>query len=133
MKNFILTIVLFVSTSLFAQLEVKTTTSKTIYENLSSQSIKIKVQDTDTMYMFIFKNQKYEQIIDMKIQYFNLDEILQFFDLCQHVSETKEEIDTEKYSIRHYLGGNVMVFIDRGYTIINKRNFEKMKTSITGI
>ena len=130
MKSLALTISLFIGFLSYGQLDVNTSTSKVIYENLVNQKIKIKVRDTDTAYMFIYNNQKYKTIVDIKIGYFTPEEIVQFFDLCLYVSETKENVDTSKYSIRHFTGTSVMVFIDGGYTTVQKNNIVKMKTAV---
>ena len=100
MKTLIRVISLIMSMTTFSQLEVTTSESKVLYQNIYNNKLVEFNANGHTFYSLYYRDSKYQYIIDIKyIPFDNIEEVNQFIELSEKVLKTKERFSTSNYSL----------------------------------
>jgi len=131
MKKIILTLGLFMSMGTFAQLEVSTSESTVLYQNIQSTKLVEFNSDGNVFYALYYRDTKYTYITEIKyISLRNKEEVIQFLELSEKVLETKEKFSTSKYSLSKVMGSVLVIGKNGGTFYMTKNVIEKLKESL---
>jgi hypothetical protein len=131
MKKIILTLGLFMSMGTFAQLEVSTSESTVLYQNIQSTKLVEFNSDGNVFYALYYRDTKYTYITEIKyISLRNKEEVIQFLELSEKVLETKEKFSTSKYSLSKVMGSVLVIGENGGTFYMTKNVIEKLKESL---
>lgn len=131
MKKVILTLGLFMSMGTFAQLEVTTSETKTLYQNIYNNKLVEFKANGHTFYSLYYRDSKYKYIVEIKyIPFDNIEEANQFIELSEKVLETKERFSTSNYSLSKSMGSVLVIGKDGGNFYMTKSMVEKLKESL---
>jgi hypothetical protein len=132
MKKAILTLaVTVVALVANAQLTVSKTQSVDVWRK-KQQKLVAFISDADTSYMFMYRNAKYDAIIDLK--YFSFDskeELLKAIEIMSTDVEKGETLQTSMFIVSYGWKENNMIFIDSyNYFLYNKTYTESITEAI---
>ena len=131
MKKVLLALGLLMSTGTFAQLEVSTSESKVLYQNIQSTKLVEFKSDGNVFYALYYRDTKYTHIVEIKyISLSSVEEVNQFLDLSEKVLETKERLSTSKYSLSKVMGSVLVIGKDGGTFYMTKNLIENLRESL---
>jgi hypothetical protein len=131
MKKVLLALGLLMSMGTFAQLEVSTSESKVLYQNIQSTKLVEFKSDGNVFYALYYRDTKYTHIVEIKyISLSNKEEVNQFLDLSEKVFETKERLSTSKYSLSKVMGSVLVIGKDGGTFYMTKNLIENLRESV---
>jgi len=131
MKKVLLALGLFMSMGTFAQLEVSTSESRTVYQNIQSTKLVEFKTGENVFYALYYRDTKYTYIVEIKyISLSNIEEVNQFLDLSEKVLETKEKFSTSKYSLSKVMGSVLVIGKDGGTFYMTKNLIENLRESL---
>lgn len=118
------------SMNVSAQLEVTELSSNTeeLYSDAAGHVIRMHVNESDTAYVFLFRNAKYSKSRDLlPINFSDTEELVQFVDLMSTALQNGKEYQTKSYRITQ---GNIKksltVLTTQGHFYINAKWLKKM-------
>jgi len=131
MKTLILVISLIMSMTTFSQLEVTTSESKVLYQNIYNNKLVEFNANGHTFYSLYYRDSKYQYIVDIKyIPFDNIEEVNQFIELSEKVLESKERFSTSNYSLSKTMGSVLVIGKDGGTFYMTKAMVAKLKESL---
>lgn len=137
MKNYILfTLALLFSVCATAQITVQESNDEKIWSSFArTQNVTRFVRDQDTLYVFYFKNYKYQAITDIQyIKIGNSADMNSLLDLIQDVIDNKKEynitLPSGTYVSLDKQGASCRVWSEVGYTFFDKNQIEKLRNAV---
>lgn len=130
MKKILSILAILLSVNANAQLEVTELSSETkeLYSDGGGHVIRRNINESDTGYVFLFRNAKYSKSRDLlPIDFSNEEELIQFVDLMSRALQNGKEYQTKSYRITQ---GNIKkcltVLTTQGHFYISMRWLKKM-------
>lgn len=136
MKNLILIIGMFMSTSVMAQLEIKKEKDSILYERtglMSQQVMTVQVFENDHHSIF-FKNCEYTHITDIGVLSIGTNKNLkQLMELCIEACKTNEEFETDLYHIKKATKKAARIWTTDGWFYIQTRECQTILNSLSNL
>lgn len=132
MKKLVLSLALFMSMGTFAQLEVRTSESTVLFQNIYNNKLVEFNSEGHTFYSLYYRDSRYTHIVEIKyIPFDNIEEVNQFIELSEKVLETKQKFSTSVYSLSKVMGSVLVIGKNGGTFYMNKKLIENLKESLT--
>lgn len=135
-KHILIAFTLLISVFASAQITVQESNDEKIWSSFTrTQNVMQFVRGNDTLYVFYFKNYKYQAITDIQyIKLGNRQDCLALLDLIQDVIDNKKEYDISLYNNTFVSlkkeGMSCWIWAEVGYTYFDKNQISKLREAL---